>query len=143
MTALGLPMTARRALQPDEARGSLLGGARQVAQAWFGSLAAGHLDPQTHPDIVLVLHGSGARLDGVPERFEGPEAVAAVLAGMGPARWEIDEALAEDQRAALRGTVCFPDGRAAAFAAFVTLRNGQVVRVERHLDRIPQQAPAV
>ncbi len=114
--------------------------ARQVARAWFMSSIAGQLDPRTHPSVVLVLHGNGAGLDGVAERFEGREAVAAVLAGMGPARCEVEEALADEGRVALRGTTYFPNGRAAAFAAFVTLCDDQVVQVERHLDRILRQA---
>ena len=118
-------------------------GARQIARAWFMASVAGQLDPRTHPSVVLVLHGNGAGLDGVAERFEGQDAVAAVLAGMGPARCEVEEALADGGRVALRGTTYFPGGRAAAFAAFaafVTLCDGRVVQVERHLDRILRQA---
>ena len=114
--------------------------ARHVAMAWFVSASTGQLDPRTHPGIVLVLHGYGAGLDGVAERFEGQTAVAAVLAGMGQARCDVEEALGDHRRVALRGTTYFPDGRAAAFAAFVTLRDGQVVQVERHLDRILRPA---
>ncbi len=110
--------------------------ARQIAEAWFVSSIAGKLDPRTHPSVVLVLHGNGAGLDGVAERFEGHDAVAAVLAGMGPARCKFEETLADEDRVALRGTIYFHYGRAAAFAAFVTLRDGQVVEVQRHLDRI-------
>lgn len=116
------------------------GDARQTARSWFVSSMAGQLHPDTAAGIVLVLHGAGAGLDGVAERFEGREAVAAVLAGMGPARCDVDEALADGARVALRGTAHFTGGRAAAFAAFLTLRDGQVVQVERHLDRILRRA---
>ena len=135
---LGLSMPSRAA--PRTGKGSdNLDEVRHSARAWFVSAVAGRLDPQTHPGIVLVLHGAGAGMDGLAERFEGREAVAAVLAGMGPARCDVEEALAEAERVALRGTITFPDGRAATFAAFVTLANGQVVQVERHLDRVLRQ----
>ena len=136
---LGLSTPSKAAARvdygPDEADE-----ARQVARAWFESSVAGQLDRRTHPAIVLVLHGSGAGLDGVAERYEGRDAVAAVLAGMGPARCDTEEALADGGRVALRGTTYFPNGRAAAFAAFVTVSGGQVLQVERHLDRVLRQA---
>ena len=138
-TSLGLGLPGRAATRMGkQPTGS--DDVRQVAEAWFVASAGGQLGPRTHPSIVLVLHGNGAGLDGVAERFEGHHAVAAVLAGMGPARCELGETLADEGRVALRGTVYFHDGRDAAFAAFVTLRDGQVAEVERHLDRVLRQA---
>ena len=137
---LGLGSMPRRALPRMVAGPGYADEARQVARAWFVSSFAGQLDPRTHPDIVLTLHGSGAGLDGIAECFTGREAVAAVLAGMSPARCDVAEALADGGRVALRGTTYLHDGRAAAFAAFVTVRDGKVAQVERHLDRVLRQA---
>ena len=136
---LGLTVAKAGAVRADEVK---LGGseeARTLARAWFASLATGQLDSRTHASIVLILHGYGAGLDGAPERFEGRDAVAAVLAGAGPARWDVEDVLAEDQRAAVRGRMWLRDGSVTSFAAFLTLRDGQIVRVERHLDRVLQQ----
>ena len=139
MTPLNLAAGAG-AFRAGKGAGCGPGGAGQAARNWFAFLAAERLDPRTHPGVVLVLHGSGAGLDRTPGCFEGREAVAAVMAGAGPARWDLEEVLEGDGRAAPRGTTWFPEGRAAAFAAFVTLPDGQVVRVERYLDQTQQQA---
>ena len=136
LVPLGLPYAAAGASLPEAGRREP-DEIRWLARAWFASLAAGQLhpaNPSRHRSNAPWV--SAQDWTAVPERFAGREAVAAIATTMGAANWVMEDSLVDSHRAAIRGTVRFPDGRAAAFIAFVTQHEGQVVMAERHVDRI-------
>lgn len=138
--------------------GALAAGSSQTiaVDRWLNEVvrtgATDRIEEFVRPDVVLVLHGVGANLDGTPRRIEGVAAVRDWITQI-RSRWAstpevlVDDRVVDGGKVAVRGRAVWHrqtiQGRIKtdqSIAGFYYVESGRLYQIERYVAPIRSAA---